>query len=127
AAVVDYKSGSPPSDKQVTTLLAPQLPLEAAILAAGGFSDTGPLSPRDLVYVRFSGGADAGSIRTIPADAAELAQEAVAKLIARISEFDDPCTPYFPRVRPFRTDAEGDYDHLARVREWSMTGWETEE
>ncbi|MDE2463761.1 MAG: double-strand break repair protein AddB, partial [Alphaproteobacteria bacterium] len=32
AAVVDYKSGSPPSNKQVTTLLAPQLPLEAAIL-----------------------------------------------------------------------------------------------
>ncbi len=123
AAVVDYKSGLPPSNKQVSTLLAPQLPLEAAILSAGGFSDTGPLLPRQLVYVRFSGGADAGAIGIVPGDAARLAQEAVAKLVARIAEFDDPHTPYLPRIRPFRADAEGDYDHLARVREWSMTGW----
>ncbi len=127
AAVVDYKSGYPPSNKQVSTLLAPQLPLEAAVLAAGGFSDIGPLSPRQLVYIRFSGGADAGAVGIVPGDATNLAQEAVAKLVARIAEFDDPHTPYVPRVRPFRADAEGQYDHLARVREWSMTGWEVDE
>jgi ATP-dependent helicase/nuclease subunit B len=127
AAILDYKSGMPPSNKQVSTLLAPQLPLEAAILAAGGFDNIGALSPRQLVYLRFSGGADPGAIGIVPEDAARLAEEATAKLLARISEFDDPRTPYVPRIRPFRADAEGDYDHLARVREWSMSGWEAED
>ena len=127
AAILDYKSGQPPSNRQVSTLLAPQLPLEAAILDAGGFDSTGPLSPRQLVYVRFSGGADAGAIGIVPEDAARLAVEATTKLIARIAEFDDPKTPYLPRVRPFRADDEGDYDHLARVREWSMSGWEADD
>jgi len=27
-------------------------------------------------------------------------------------------------VRPFSTSSEGDYDHLARVREWSVSGAE---
>jgi hypothetical protein len=27
-------------------------------------------------------------------------------------------------VRPFSTTSEGDYDHLARVREWSVSGVE---
>jgi ATP-dependent helicase/nuclease subunit B len=127
AAILDYKTGLPPTNRQVSTLLAPQLPLEAAILAAGGFDNTGPLTPRQLVYVRFSGGAEAGAMGIVPEDAARLAEEATAKLLARIAEFDDPRTPYVPRVRPFRADAEGTYDHLARVREWSMSGWEAED
>ena len=28
---------------------------------------------------------------------------------------------------PYRTDIEGDYDHLARVREWSVSGWQEDE
>ena len=34
-AVLDYKTGAPPSDKQVLTGLSPQLTLEAAIMRAG--------------------------------------------------------------------------------------------
>jgi len=29
-------------------------------------------------------------------------------------------------VRPFRADIAGDYDHLARVREWAPSGWDEE-
>jgi hypothetical protein len=28
---------------------------------------------------------------------------------------------------PYRTDIEGDYDHLARVREWSVSGPQEDE
>ena len=38
-AVLDYKTGAPPSDKQVLSGLSPQLTLEAAILRQGGFKD----------------------------------------------------------------------------------------
>ncbi len=45
-AIVDYKSGKPPSNKQVKQIIAAQLPLEAAMLANGGFAGAkGKLTP----------------------------------------------------------------------------------
>jgi ATP-dependent helicase/nuclease subunit B len=38
-AILDYKTGSVPTEKQVRTGLSPQLTLEGAILRAGGFKD----------------------------------------------------------------------------------------
>ena len=38
-AILDYKTGAPPTEKQVRTGLSPQLTLEAAILRQGGFKD----------------------------------------------------------------------------------------
>jgi ATP-dependent helicase/nuclease subunit B len=127
AAILDYKTGNPPTKKQVRTLLAPQLPLEGAILKAGGFEAIGARDAAALLYIRFSGGADAGEVRAVDEDVAKLIQEAEDKLLARIAAFDDADTPYPPRVMPFRATISGDYDHLARVREWSLTGWEEEE
>lgn len=125
-AIVDYKTGNLVSDKQVLTLLSPQLPLEGAILAGGGFGEVGKLSPSQLVYIRFSGGAEAGKVHPIPGDIAVLVKEAEERLRGHIARFDSEDTPYIPRVMPFRADQPGDYDHLARVREWSISGWEAE-
>ncbi len=125
-AIVDYKTGNPPTKTQVSALLAPQLPLEGAILAEGGFADVGRLEPAELVYIRFGGGAEPGEVRSI-GDVATLVKDAEERLIARIAAFDSVHTPYVPRVMPFRADMPGDYDHLARVREWSLTGWEGDE
>jgi len=126
-AIVDYKTGNPPSKKQVRTLLSPQLPLEGAILKHGGFKEIGPDTAEELLYIRFSGGADAGELRPVDGDIAALIAEAETKLLARIAAFDDLDTPYLPRVMPFRAAIAGDYDHLARVREWSLAGWEEDE
>ena len=123
AAILDYKTGRPPSPAQVRELIAPQLPLEGAILAAGGFPGLGKLETEELLYLHLSGGDDGGDARSI-ADVPELIQKAVAQLAARISWFDDLATPYRSRVKPFSRDSEGDYDHLARVREWSAAGRE---
>ncbi len=46
------------------------------------------------------------------------------QLVSRIAYFDERDTPYLPRIKPYRADMPGDYDHLARVREWSLAGWE---
>ena len=55
-AILDYKTGQPPTGKQVRMGLSPQLTLEAAILREGGFEgiDAGS-SVGELVYVRLSG------------------------------------------------------------------------
>ncbi|MGH6870501.1 MAG: double-strand break repair protein AddB [Rhizomicrobium sp.] len=124
AVVIDYKTGKAPSNKQVAALIRPQLPLEGAILKHGGFEDAGPLEPAELLFIQFSGGEEGGKLQAVDADIAALVGEAEEKLIGRVAAFDDPATPYLPRVMPYHARIPGDYDHLARVREWSLSGWE---
>jgi ATP-dependent helicase/nuclease subunit B len=124
AAILDYKTGATPSQKQVTELLAPQLPLEGAMLAADGFG-IGAHVAEQLIYLSLASEKKARDTQPLD-NAVELAREAVTQLARRIAGFRDPATPYRPRVRPYRADIAGDYDHLARVREWSPSGW-TEE
>jgi ATP-dependent helicase/nuclease subunit B len=124
AAIIDYKTGKPPTDKQVRTL-SPQLPLEGAILGGGGFAEIGARTAEELIYIRFSGDAKPGDVRWVK-DGAALVAKAEADLTDLIALFDDLQHPYISRIVPYRADAAGDYDHLARVREWSLTGWESE-
>jgi ATP-dependent helicase/nuclease subunit B len=126
AALLDYKTGEPPSAKQVKTHLAPQLSLEGAMLQAGGFKDVPALVPSELIYVQISGAAKAGEFKKVAADASVLAAEALERLLGRIALFDDESTGYASRVAPVRVDSDGDYDHLARVKEWSSSGWSGE-
>lgn len=123
-AVLDYKTGNPPTAKQVNSGLAPQLALEAAIAQAGGFAALSPGAIAELVYVRLGGGAEAGEARRIegssrrpipPAD--ELAAQALRRLQGWVARFDDPAMPYLSRPRPQFVDHPGDYDHLARTAE----------
>ncbi len=124
ARLIDYKSGTPPSIKEVTIGLAPQLTLEAAILAEGGFADLGPMLPQQALYLKL-GGPDGGKAR----DAADKG-EPLAKLAARhladlkvlLDQFADPNTPYLSRPMPKFASRFADYDHLARVKEWSLAG-----
>ena len=55
-AILDYKTGQPPTGKQVRMGLSPQLTLEAAILREGGFAGIpAGSSVSELGYVRLSG------------------------------------------------------------------------
>jgi ATP-dependent helicase/nuclease subunit B len=124
ADILDYKTGQAPTQAQIKAFLAPQLLLEAAMLAQGAFAPVGPVAAENLFYIKFSGGREAGKIQD--ADT-KLVDEALRRLRARVVEFADPDKPYRPRVKPYRIDLPGDYDHLARVQEWSLSGWEDEE
>ncbi|HEY8254019.1 MAG TPA: double-strand break repair protein AddB [Rhizomicrobium sp.] len=121
AAILDYKTGTVPSAKQVEQLLSPQLPLEAAMLAEDGFG-IGKFTAEELIYFSLAGEKQARKPRPI-ANPVTLAGEAVAQLVRRIAWFSQHETPYRSRVKPYRADIAGDYDHLARVKEWSPSGW----
>lgn len=127
AAIVDYKTGLPPSSSQVNQLFAPQLPLEGAILKHGGFANVGPLKPEELLYIQFTGGAVPGEQKPVKGNISDLVAKSETFLVALIARYDNDAEPYLPRVLPYRADVPGDYDHLSRVREWSLTGWESEE
>jgi ATP-dependent helicase/nuclease subunit B len=124
AAILDYKTGTLPTNKQIKAFLAPQLLLEGAMIRRGGFGDLGKRNPEELLYVRFGGGKEPGDIHVV--DIA-LIEEAFARLKQRAADFAMPSMAYLPRVKPYRAHIEGDYDHLSRVREWSLSGWEDAE
>ena len=119
AAILDYKTGRVPSDKQVEQLVAPQLPLEAAMLMMGGFDEPKTGIIRELVHVRLTGGEPPGKDSVFDGDATLKAMEALARLTKLIARYDEPTQAYRSREMPFRITDVGDYDHLARVREWS--------
>jgi ATP-dependent helicase/nuclease subunit B len=52
-----------------------------------------------------------------------LGEEAWQRLAQLLAEYQKPDKGYLSRALPFReTDLTGDYDHLARVLEWSAGG-----
>jgi ATP-dependent helicase/nuclease subunit B len=127
ADVLDFKTGSAPSNRQVQSGLSPQLTLTAAILRQGGFADLGALEPGQLVYVRVSGGRIPGKVevRAEAAESADLAARALAGLKSRAASFDDASTPYVAWAAPqFIGHYGGDYDHLSRLWEWGVIGGE---
>jgi ATP-dependent helicase/nuclease subunit B len=131
-ALLDYKTGQPPTGKQVRMGLSPQLTLEAAILREGGFAGIAAgSSVSELVYVRLSGNNPPGEQRLLelkidrkdeaqfPDDAAI---EARAKLEALIRKFENEDTAYTSLSLSMWSNRYGSYDDLARIKEWSANG-----
>jgi ATP-dependent helicase/nuclease subunit B len=129
--ILDYKTGSARTEKQVRTGLAPQLTLEAAILRQGGFAEfPAGASIAEIGYVLLKGGARPGEPKPIEftqGTANEQADHALQKLAELAKRFDDESQPYLSLVSPMWTTYYGDYDHLARVKEWSATGGENDD
>ncbi len=127
ADVLDFKTGLPPSERQVRTGFSPQLTLTAAILQAGGFGDCGTVEPGDLIYVRVSGRRDPAQVEVRGERGRSLlwASNALEGLKRRVEMFDREETPYASWSAPqFLKDRAGDYDHLARLYEWAVAGGE---
>jgi ATP-dependent helicase/nuclease subunit B len=129
--ILDYKTGSARTEKQIRTGLAPQLTLEAAMLRNGGFSDiSAGGSVAELIYVLLKGGEPAGEVKaiTFKEGAPDIqADRALEKLRGLVQRFEDETTPYRSLVHPMWTTHYGDYDHLARVKEWSSSGGVTDD
>jgi ATP-dependent helicase/nuclease subunit B len=125
-AILDFKTGEVPTDKQVRIGIAPQLTLEAAILRGGGFRGLAAGAfLAELVYVRLKGGDPAGKAAAVAFQdmtANDAADHALARLKALVMRFEDEATPYRSLMLPMWKNRYGTYDDLARVKEWSQTG-----
>jgi ATP-dependent helicase/nuclease subunit B len=119
AALLDFKTGAPPSDKQVASGIAPQLLLEAAMLARGAFKETPRADVTELIYWRF-GGADP-TPRAVDLDDGpqQAAEKALAALRGLLQRYADPEQPFLSKPRVQFVKPYLEYDHLARRKEWA--------
>lgn len=132
--IVDFKTGTPPGAAEVVVGFAPQLTLEAAMLARGAFRDL-PASraPAALLYVHASGGVvplkscpiepPNGETRTMPV----IVEEHFRRLTRLIGGYRAGEAGFMSRPFPKFASRFSPYDHLARVAEWSRSGVEGDE
>ncbi|PZF76478.1 double-strand break repair protein AddB [Aestuariivirga litoralis] len=123
ARITDFKTGGVPSPKEVEVGLAPQLTLQAAILARGGFRDVNPKQTGQIWYVKLSGGNPAGEVQELKKlPVMDLAERHFAELQALLAKYARVEQPYYPRTIMKKEDDPSDYDHLSRFQEWTLSG-----
>jgi ATP-dependent helicase/nuclease subunit B len=127
ARILDFKTGQAPGDREVEIGLAPQLTLEAALLARGQFKagpkQLAPTKSREIAYLRLTGGEPAGEYKLRGESEAEvmaMAEEHLAGLQGHLTHYADRQTPYLPRRFPKKENYASPYDHLSRFGEWGI-------
>jgi ATP-dependent helicase/nuclease subunit B len=125
--LVDYKTGTPPGNREIYVGFAPQLTLEAAMCTRGAFGLGQKIESVEALYLKL-GGATGGEEKPVvfaKDSFMNVAEDHYRGLIALLDQFRDKATPYPPRPFPKFAKLYNAYDHLARVKEWSRGG-ETE-
>ncbi len=115
--IIDYKTGAPPTKKRIEAGFAPQLPLEGWMAEAGAFTGIPAGDVGTLVFWHLKGTRVPIEIRMVKEVEKQIAaaREGLMRLVACFARED---TPYLSNPRP-REAGWGDYDHLARVEEWT--------
>jgi RecB family exonuclease len=114
--LIDYKTGAPPTIKDQSEHRK-QLLFAAVMAEKGGFAEIGPSDVAKITYLSLA--RDTASV-DIDLDAARLTAEAqiLHDLAAAYLRED---TGYTARRALFKTDYDGDYDHLMRYGEWQTS------
>ena len=113
--IIDYKTGRAKSEKEIRSGYAPQLPVEGLIARAGGFEGLPSCEVKKLIYWQLN-----KKETIIEKDMNLLLDKTYEQIkkMANLFEFED--TPYLSCPNPSKAPKYSDYDHLARIREWSV-------
>lgn len=115
--IIDYKTGQARSKKEVQTGYAPQLPIEGLIASMGGLKNIDSKDIGKLIYWKL-----ADKEVVISEDVTEVLEKNLNNIRELIALFDFEITPYISKPNPKYVTANKDYEHLARVKEWSVVG-----
>ncbi|MBN8606119.1 MAG: double-strand break repair protein AddB [Caulobacterales bacterium] len=119
AAILDFKTGAPPTDKQVDSGLSPQLLLEAAMLEQGAFPGVPKRTADELIYWRFGNAEPTPRSVNLEDGVPEAARAALKALQALLERYAAPEQAFYSKPRVLKVTLYDDYDHLARRKEWA--------
>ena len=114
--ILDYKTGTPPTEKQQQQF-DKQLLLAAAMAERGGFKQLGLADVARISYVGLGSTPKIVATDITPAITGKVWED-LHRLITRYLSAE---TGYTARRAMFESRFPGDYDHLARFGEWEMT------
>jgi ATP-dependent helicase/nuclease subunit B len=125
--IVDFKTGQPPGIREVYAGFSPQLTLEAMMLMKGAFKGlpTARGTP-DLLYIHTTGGREPIKPREIKPgrdetrSVAEIVEEHRHRFEGMIARYAKGEAAFVSRPFPKYARRFSEYDHLARVKEWSL-------
>jgi len=124
-AILDYKTGAPPSHTEVAAGFAAQLLLEAAMAADGAFPGIAGRAV-ELAYWHLTGGHHAGKVTKLfkgdPAVIADAVADARGRLRDLVATYDDADQAYLSQPHAGRVPRFSNYGQLARVAEWDVAG-----
>lgn len=118
--IIDYKTGTPPTKKDVEAGYSPQLTLEALMIQHRAF----PLEPRPVnlcTYWQLKGIQHIVKINKVLVGekVTQSQQEAYHGLISMITHYEDETTSYIAYPNFAIAGRYDDYRHLCRIDEWS--------
>jgi RecB family exonuclease len=109
--VYDYKTGAAPSPKEIERY-EKQLPLEAAIIATGGFPDVPADAVTALEYMSLGSGGKISSLSMKDADGGDLVETTWRDFERLITTVKSDTFGFTARDRPANIKYPSDYDHL---------------
>lgn len=113
--IIDYKTGRARKAKEVRTGKAPQLPIEGIIAEGGGFENISARKVEKLIYWQL------GRQETeVSGDTEQVLSDNLEILRRYISDFEFEKTAYVCQPNPKNIPEYSDYEHLARIKEWSV-------
>jgi hypothetical protein len=113
--IIDYKTGQARTLKEIKSGYAPQLPIEALIAQSGGFDGLSSAPISQLMYWKLN-----DKVISLSEDIDNLISQTSEHIIEIINLFAKEETGYLSRPNPKHIPEYSDYEHLARVKEWSI-------
>lgn len=118
--IIDYKTGAIPTKKQIMSGHALQLLLEGLIAKKGHFEKIDSSELHNLIYWHLGDTVSDKNLLVITPTEDDVLEKCEDYLIRLVTTFDFPSTPYYSRPIPKYITKNRDYEHLARIKEWSV-------
>ncbi|MDX9689936.1 MAG: double-strand break repair protein AddB [Proteobacteria bacterium] len=118
ASIIDYKTGTIPTKKQVFAGHEPQLPLLARMALDGAFTDGKKLVPADFAYWALSEKNESKIVQSRSNTILKQVEKASEGLETLVRLYQNPRMPYRAEPNPRLAMKYNDYAHLARAAEW---------